>query len=114
MNSLWRCASGVALVVIAVIFVVGLAAVAGAQTIPAAKVTGPIPVTADSFPLLAANRTLEGLDLAKAGYVEEEFIISGNANVYDWATDGTLSVKTPNAPYATRILVRRPATPARF
>ena len=36
------------------------------------------------------------------------------ANVYDWAVDGTLSVRTPDAPYGTRILVRRPADPARF
>ena len=28
--------------------------------------------------------------------------------------DGSVSVKTSNAPYATRILLRRPADPARF
>src|ERR1700733_13785437 len=78
------------------------------------KLTGPIPVTADSFPFLAANRVFQPLDLKKAGYVEEEFIVSGTANVYDWAADGSLSVKTANAPYATRILVRRPANRARF
>ncbi len=78
------------------------------------KVTGPIPVTADSFPFLAANRNLQQIDLPKVGYVEEEFIVSGAANVYDWGADGSLTVKTPNAPYATRILVRRPADPARF
>jgi len=46
--------------------------------------------------------------------VEEEFILSGNANVYDWATDGSLSVKMEKAPYTTRILVRRPARASRF
>src|SRR5579863_2303893 len=85
-----------------------------ASAISAPKLTGPIPVTADSYPFLAANRTLQPLDLQKAGYVEEEFIVSGSANVYDWAADGSLSVKTPNAPYSTRILVRRPADRARF
>src|SRR5579863_6936420 len=85
-----------------------------ASAISAPKLTGPIPVTADSYPFLAANRTLQPLDLQKAGYVEEEFIVSGSANVYDWAADGSLSVKTPNAPYSTRILVRRPKDPARF
>ena len=54
------------------------------------------------------------LDLAKAGYVEEEFIVGGFANVYDWQADGSVSVKTPKAPYTTRILVRRPANAARF
>lgn len=90
------------------------APIAGSSPTAMPKVTGPIPVTTDSFPFLAADRVLQPLDLKKAGYVEEEFIISGSANVYDWAADGSLSVKTPNAPYATRILVRRPADPARF
>jgi hypothetical protein len=78
------------------------------------KLTGPIPVTADSFPFLAANRVFQPLDLKKTGYVEEEFIVTGTANTYDWAADGSLTVKTPNAPYSTRILVRRPADRARF
>jgi hypothetical protein len=78
------------------------------------KVTGPIAISADSFPFLAASRSLQPVDLSKAGYVEEEFIVSGRANVYDWAADGTLSVRMPNVPYATRILVRRPADPSRF
>ena len=85
-----------------------------ASATPVPKLTGPIPVTADSFPFLAANRVFQPLDLQKAGYVEEEFIVSGTANVYDWAADGSLTVKTPNAPYSTRILVRRPADRARF
>jgi hypothetical protein len=48
------------------------------------------------------------------GYVEEEYLVSGKANVYDWALDGSVSVKIPAAPYTTRILVRRPADPGRF
>ncbi len=98
--------------------VLSVTAAAAAQSAPGAipipKVTGPIPVTADSFPFAAANRSTPVVDLAKIGYVEEEFIVTGTANVYDWAADGTVSVKTPNAPYGNRILVRRPADPARF
>ena len=78
------------------------------------KVTGPIPITSDSVPFLAAERNLEPTDLKKHGYVEEEFIVTGMANVYDWAADGALTVKTPSVPYGTRILVRRPADPGRF
>src|SRR5215467_11706759 len=81
---------------------------------PLPKVTGPVPVTADSYPFMAANRTTPAMDLSKLGYVEEEFIVTGNANVYDWAADGTISVKTPNAPYGTRILMRRPADAKKF
>lgn len=92
------------------------AAVVLAQDAPVAipKVMGPIPVTADSYPFLGAGHTRNPIDWKKAGYVEEEFIVSGSANVYDWAADGGLSVKTANAPYATRILVRRPAQASHF
>ncbi len=97
----------------AAIAAICLAATASAAAAPA-KLTGPIPVTADSYPFLAANRVFTPLDLRKAGYVEEEFIVSGTANVYDWNADGSLTVKSANAPYSTRILVRRPADRSRF
>jgi hypothetical protein len=89
------------------------AAIVLAETVPVPKITK-LPVTADSRPLGTASQSLQPLDLAKAGYVEEEFIISGTANVYDWNADGSLTVKTPNAPYANRILVRHPADPKKF
>jgi hypothetical protein len=78
------------------------------------NVRGPIPVTADSHPLMAAAYTLGAPDLARLGYVEEEFIVSGSANVYDWVPDGSLKVLASNGSYATRILVRRPASGSRF
>ena len=90
------------------------AAIAAGQGTPVPKFTGPLPVTADSYPFMDAAHSLVPFDLAKYGYVEQEFIVSGTANVYDWAADGALTVKTPNAPYATRILVRRPANASRF
>jgi hypothetical protein len=77
---------------------------------PIPKSIGPIPVTADSFPFLATNRTTPDFDLSKAGYIEEEYFLSGAANVYDWSADGAITVKTPDAPFTTRILVRRPRT----
>src|SRR5579862_9875474 len=68
----------------------------------------------DSFPFLESDRLLRPYNLKKAGYLEQEFLVSGAANVYDWATSGTLGIRTPNAPYTTRILVRYPADPVRF
>src|SRR6476646_9292533 len=65
----------------------------GATPVP--KATGPIPVTADSYPFMAANKSTPAFDLSKVGYVEEEYIVSGVANVYDWAADGAINVKTP-------------------
>ena len=46
------------------------APVGGPSSTSVPKLTGPIPVTADSFPFLAANRVFQPLDLKKAGYVE--------------------------------------------
>ena len=54
------------------------------------------------------------VDLAAFGYVEEEFIVSGQANVYRYGPAGAVEVETAEVPYATRILVRRPESPRRF
>ncbi len=89
------------------------ASIAGAQT-PIPTVTGPIPVTEDSYPELTVSRVQQVVDLESKGYVEEEFFVSGNANVYDWLEDGGLRVAASGFPYTTRILVRRPADPSRF
>jgi hypothetical protein len=104
---------------LAVLFaLMGSAAPAAAQEAPvptpAPQVRGPIPVTAGSYPLMASARLQTIVDLPAHGYVEEEFFVSGGANVYDWGADGRLTVRTANAPYATRIMLRRPADPRRF
>ena len=52
--------------------------------------------------------------MAANGYIEEEYLVSGKANVYDWGTDNKAVVRTANAPYTTRMIVRRPINPARF
>ncbi len=53
------------------------------------------------------------------GYVEEEFTLTGTATAYveegAVGTDGVWSVRpTTTAVYTTRVLIRRPADPARF
>ncbi len=53
-------------------------------------------------------------NLSGIGYVEEEYLMSGLANVYDWPEPGPAVVRTANAPYVTRVLVRRPASRSRF
>ena len=57
------------------------------------KVTGPLPNTDESYPFNAANRQQKPFDLEKYGYVEEEYLISGYANVYEYhdANSGTPS-----------------------
>ena len=74
------------------------------------QVSGPIPVTQESRPLLGAAAAMSAV-----GYVEEEYFLSGQANTYDWTGTGH-DVKVVAGPgkYVTRILVRRPRDPARF
>ena len=83
-----------------------------AASIP--NVTGPIPVTDDSYPFNSANHSTVPQDLSKYNYVEEEYFVSGLANIYDFSGDGKIIVKTADAPYTTRILVRRPTSPHEF
>ena len=98
---------------LAIAVIRGAAVPAGARTtVP--SVVGPLPVTADSYPFGAADHQLVPEDLRKQGYVEEEYLVSGTANVYDWPAGGPAVVRTPDAPYTTRVLVRRPADPRRF
>lgn len=87
-------------------------ATALAQSVPVPKATA-VPASADSHPFGAAAQSLQPMDLAKAGYVEEEFILSGKAYVYDWLASGSVG-RTVSGSYADRILVRRPSNPARF
>lgn len=97
-----------------------LAAAAVSVSAATAPITVPvpqsreIPVTPASRPFLGADHNLPPVDLSVRGYVEDEFLVSGTAHVYDWAPDGALTVRTSSAPYTTRILVRHPSDPARF
>jgi len=79
----------------------------------AATLTGPITTGHVVEPL-----TAQPLELAAHGYVEQEFFASGTATAFKAASmpsNGDWSITpTTTAPYATRILVRRPADPARF
>jgi hypothetical protein len=101
---------------LAAVFAAGLLMHAGplvAQT-PVPKVTGPLAVMADSYPFGAADHTRVPSNLESVGYVEEEFIVSGTANVYDWPAPGPAVVRSTDVPYTTRVIIRRPATRAKF
>jgi hypothetical protein len=92
------------------------AAFGAGPAVPVPAVTGPVPVTQDSYPFLATD-----IDLSKYGYVEEEYFITGDA--YRYSTTGGPDVtgtrlETGGAnndgayPFKTRIVVRRPANAA--
>ncbi|HEV7690592.1 MAG TPA: alpha/beta hydrolase domain-containing protein [Hyphomonadaceae bacterium] len=77
------------------------------------KVEGPIAQTEASHAFGGAAYTLTPEDLNAQGYVEEEFFVSGTANVYDWPATGAV-IRTADAPYTTRVLVRRPKSKGKF
>ena len=107
MGPLKRARRRVVMTLVFVVLSVVTAPASGATPLP--QVTGPVPVTADSYPFGAADHQLVPQDLARSGYVEEEYLVSGKANVYDWPQTGPAVVRTADAPYTTRVLVRRPA-----
>ncbi len=105
--------SGGRAVLAAALTVLATAASAAAAT-PIPEVEGPLPVTADSHPFGGAQWQLRAQDLQANGYVEEEYIVRGKANVYEWGADNKAVVRTPDVPYSTRVLVRRPIDPRRM
>lgn len=74
---------------------------------PLPDVTGPIPETETSYPFMDRLGPPR-IAMFEAGYIEEEYFVSGTANVYQWDAQNNPVVRTPDAPYTTRILVRRP------
>jgi hypothetical protein len=80
---------------------------------PLPEVTGPIPVTEESYPFLDQLGPPR-IAMFNAGYVEEEFFISGLSNVYTWDANNNPIIRTPDAPYTTRIIVRRPENLNKF
>jgi hypothetical protein len=75
------------------------------------RVKGRILQTDESYLFSTMAKARVPLDLADYGYEEEEYFLSGTANVYDEDDAGNLQVITEDVPYVNRIIVRRPAKP---
>lgn len=80
---------------------------------PLPHATGPLAVTSASHPFNSTLFDRTPRDLGDDGYVEEEFLIDGSANIYDWLPDGSLAT-IADGPYESRILLRRPARRSAF
>ncbi len=114
MRSIWTAAA--VSVAIAAAIAAG-ADVRGAGFPPAAfdvKITQPaagVPVGDPSheYPFYATT-----VDLKTAGYIEQEFFIEGTANRYTTPAASTGAIVDAGHRYKTRIVVRRPATQAKF
>jgi hypothetical protein len=74
----------------------------------------------DAVPAVPAIPGAPAIDLAAAGYVEQEYRMAGGATVYGqsglWTSDGrwSASVTSRNVPFTTRLLVRYPTDAAKF
>lgn len=83
------------------------------QPSPLTRVTGPLTQSPESHAFGGAAWTMRPENLDAQGYVEEEFFVSGAANVYDWPSTGAV-IRTADVPYTTRVLVRRPKSLGAF
>ena len=116
--SVIRCGRPLAsLLTLAVAFWAGVAM----ASVPVPVVSGPIPANAPpgnpshDYPQTATSLDLgRPLDLTSLGYVEEEYFFSGTANVYATPPLATGTIVSSGHPYKSRIIVRRPTSPAKF
>ena len=79
------------------------------------SVRGPVPSTAENPMLGLADfpGAKLGIALKPFGYVEEEYFLTGSAAAYEHTASGP-KPRTSKLPYTTRIVIRRPADPAKF
>jgi hypothetical protein len=86
-----------------------------AAAVPAPTVTGPIKATvAPGDPSHDYIYSASVDDLAKYGYVEEEFFLEGTANRYTTPAGATGTIVDGGHHYKTRVIVRRPSRAAAF
>ncbi|MFM1895479.1 MAG: hypothetical protein RLZZ385_553 [Pseudomonadota bacterium] len=76
--------------------------------VPDATISGPIEATAPGDPSRNFIYNASAIELAAAGYVEEEYFIEGTANRYTAPEMSTGEIIDSGHPYRTRFLVRRP------
>jgi len=92
----------------------GASLAARGSGVPRPQVIGPITGGTHGRPFTSAP-----LPVQPAGYTQQEFFLRGTATGYlpvgKWRSNGRWTAKpAETAPYETRILVRRPASPAKF
>ena len=74
-----------------------------------------VPETEDSHILGGSRRMIEPIDLDTYDYIEEEYIVKGNANIYHWTDNERYPhIIFSSAPYGSRMIVRKPRDPRKF
>lgn len=82
--------------------------------VPDATIYGPIEAGPPGHPSKNSIYSASAIDLAAHNYIEEEYFIEGTANRYSTEGLETGSVLDSGHPYRTRLVVRRPQSPANF
>jgi hypothetical protein len=84
-----------------------------AQNLDMPELSGPLPESSESHAFLSSAHQQVPVNLESYGYIEEEYLLSGEAGIYEWPQGAGLEALA-YSPYVTRILVRRPADDRRF
>ncbi len=87
-----------------------IASDAAAETPKPLAVSGPIAVSSSSQ-ILGAEDVTGGppsLNLAAHGYREEEYFLSGTANIYQYSEAWERQIKETDVPFTTRVILRYP------
>ena len=100
----------------------GIAALMATAAVPSLAVDLPITTLVPVVPGTPETRSTPFIawfqDLSRIGYVEEEYLISGGANVYQYLDDTSESpevmIRDLEVPYTSRILVRKPTRRGKF
>jgi len=82
--------------------------------VPDATIYGPIEADDPAADTRNSIYSASAIGLAEYGYVEEEYFIEGTANRYTLEGMETGAVADSGHPYRSRLIVRRPESPARF
>lgn len=82
--------------------------------VPDATIYGPIEAGPPGHPSKNSIYSASAIDLTAHNYIEEEYFIEGTANRYSTEGLETGSVLDSGHPYRTRLVVRRPQSPANF
>jgi hypothetical protein len=77
------------------------------------RISGPLAEMPTSHAFSASASQERPLYLSRFGYVEQEYLVSGEARVFEWS-DGSGRKVLAQGPYVTRILFRRPKDDSRF
>ncbi|MCK2216971.1 hypothetical protein MF672_024720 [Actinomadura sp. ATCC 31491] len=117
-----RAAAGSAVALAAFALPTATSPAASAAVTSSATASAAAPVVTEIAPGAGRGRPAGAtvVDLAARGYQEREFLMSGRADIFDkagiWTGDGRWAARRTGLTqdYTTRLLVERPADPARF